>query len=142
VFSSTYDNYRIIGFWNTPGGTTGDLTARLRVSGADTSTNYIQQRLVANNTTIIGGRDPFGQDEWFIGQGSRNGIGSLSMDIMRPNVAATTGFNSHSGSMLSIDTAIELNSGTQTANTQFTGISFLFSQSNTGSIIIYGYQKA
>jgi hypothetical protein len=142
VFSSTYDNYRIIVFWNTPGGTVGDLTFKLRASGSDTSANYNQQRFYANQASTGASRNPFGTDEWFVGQGATSGIGTMSMDLFRPNLAATTGYTSQSGNFASNDTGMELTTGTQTDTTQFDGFSLLYSQSNTGTAYIYGYQKA
>jgi len=142
VFSSTYDNYRIIVFWNTPSAPVGDLTFKLRASGADTSANYNQQRFYANQAATGASRNPFGTDEWFVAQGATSGIGTMSMDLFRPNLAATTGYTAQTGNFASNDSGMELTTGTQTDTTQFDGFSLLYSQSNTGTAYIYGYQKA
>lgn len=142
VFSSTYDNYRIIVFWNTAGATVGDLIFKLRASGTDTSANYTQQRFYANQAATGASRNPFGTDEWFVGQGATSGIGTMSMDLFRPNLAATTGYTAQTGNFASTDSGMELTTGTQTDTTQFDGFSLLYTQSNTGTAYIYGYQKA
>jgi len=142
VFTSTYDNYRIVGFYNTAGVTIGDFSARLRASGTDTTTNYQCQRLVGNNTSVTTASNTFGTDEWFIGGGNKAGISALSQDIFRPQLAATTSFNSTLAMCSTTDLSMELCGGTQTSTTQFDGITYIFSQANTGSFYIYGYQKA
>jgi hypothetical protein len=141
VFSSTYDNYRIV--IKNSAGTCPDISMRLRVSGADNTTaNYTSTcieavsgtanafgRYVVAGTSFINGGIGFGE------------IGTMSFDMLSPNLTEKT---TYVGSNAQIDSGWR--SGVMTgyfnATTSFTGFSFYGSSgSSTGYVAVYGYQK-
>jgi hypothetical protein len=62
VFTSSYRNYRII-FNPTQGA--GSITMKLRVGGADTSTNYNGYN-VYGTTSVLFANNALGTDEWYL----------------------------------------------------------------------------
>ena len=145
VFSSTYTNYYIVMNFVSTTATQGDCSFRLRASGTDTTTNYKSQRFYANGTSSGAGVDVLGTDEIWYSSSSATGNASAgtSFVLMSPNEAKSTTMQGSvavdlNGSSITMDIV----SGFQSSTTQFDGITFLFSQTNTGSVYIYGLAKA
>jgi hypothetical protein len=140
VFSSTYDNYKII-VKNSSGNQSG-LTMRLRVSGADnTSTVYSS----SVGELVTGGwnqRYQVAVDGWFKGDISMQNTGTFTLDMESPNLSEIT---TCLGSFGTIDTGWRSGPVTMLHNstTSFTGFSLISSGgSSTGVITVYGYQKS
>ncbi len=143
VFSTTYDNYRILIDYT--GSTSLTLTARLRVSGADNSTsNYHRQFLNANNTSVAGARSA-SQTSWTIGGIDANTSRSaVQIDLMNPFLSVVTGASviqseNYNSSVAVSVTYFTIGFG---ATTSFTGFSLIPNTGNiTGSVSVYGYSK-
>jgi hypothetical protein len=145
VFTSTYTNYYIVMNSVSTTVTQGDISFRLRASGTDTTTNYKSQRLYASGTSVGAGIDVLGTDEIWFSSGSATGSApqGTSFILMSPNEAkSTTMQGSVAVDIGSGTTTMDIVSGFQSSATQFDGITFLFSQTSTGSIYIYGLAKA
>jgi hypothetical protein len=141
VFTSTYDNYRIIVSY-LGSATNQSLGLRLRVSGSDNTTlNYnIQQFDVFGSSTSPSratGQSSFAAFSAY----STGDFNNISFDIFKPNLATPTSYNSYGTS--SIDNIfIRFSTGGFNANTVFDGFSFLpQSGTLTGTYSVYGYRK-
>ena len=140
VFSSTYNNYKII-VKNASGNQTG-LTMRLRVSGADNTSTVYSSSL---GELVTGGwnqRYQTSADGWFKGDISMQNTGTLVFDIESPNLSEIT---TCLGSFGSIDSGWRAGPAVMVHNstTSFTGFSLISSGgSSTGVVTVYGYQKS
>jgi hypothetical protein len=140
VFSSTYDNYRIV--CDFIGSTTIASYIRLRVAGADnTSTNYNRQYLLANNTSISAGRSTIAL--WAMTNATSTTRGAYVMDVFNPFLTQVTGAVSQQLGNYNGTSTFALNlegHGFNTA-TSFTGFTFFTDTGNaTGTISVYGYR--
>ena len=141
-FSSTYMAYEIQIITTDNVGANSALTARLRVSGTDATTQYNTSRIYAYNSTTGAGADARGNDEWYIDDLDPTNKGYFAkMTLYNPNVAAkSTGRVSSNiidsgGTFVLNEIALVHN-----AVTQFTGITFITSGTSfTGTIRVYGY---
>jgi len=142
VFSSTYDNYRIV--VRNSAGTTSGMSMRLRVSGADNSTsNYystvfesvsgtstIFPRFKTNATSFLDGDIDFKSD------------GTYIFDITAPNLTQETSFMGLWSCTATGWRSGNIN-GLFNATTSFTGFSIYgASGTSTGVVTVYGYQKS
>jgi hypothetical protein len=145
VFSSTYTNYRILISGASTTSADCNLTIRFRVSGSDTNTNYKTIRIYGGNSAAGSDFNGPGTDEIGLCQfGSSTITGGLgTYDITNPNVATQTGITGLGGgiSTNNASSLIAIISGQQTDSTQFTGFTILSTQTTTGRISVYGYQK-
>jgi hypothetical protein len=141
VFSSTYDNYKIIFVGSAS--TTISMNFRLRVSGVDASgSNYIRQRIFGTSTTVSAAR----------ATGTSYFPGDLEFDpttqifeLLNPAKASKTGFITQS---LSIQTSagtqtdLVLTAGQHDLSTAYDGFSLIASSGTiTGTVSVYGYNK-
>jgi len=148
VFSSTYDNYKVVINADTSASNVA-MRWRMRVSGTDnTSANYVwDQGLATGNVQVAAettGATP--QTSWlFLGSG---GITSASTwEIYRPFETDNTGFT---GLNYYIDSATGTSTnhlalfrgGATTVTTSYDGFTFLVdSGTMTGKVSVYGYAK-
>lgn len=139
VFTSTYDNYRMVVYWST-GGTT-DATLQLRVGGSAAATNYNRQRIFAQSTSVTGSRAS--------SQTSLNlmaayaSVSGLIVEIQAPALASATNFfsmatNGDNGLLTSPN--YEHIMGNHSTATAYDGLALSFGTS-TGWYIIYGYSN-
>lgn len=140
VFSSTYDNYRILitGYGNT---SSGVLSMKLRTTTDDSTAAYA--RYGSSWATSASNITESGQTMWRINLFSNNSAyrDSLDMTVFNPNVATNTGAVGH---------ALELNTGIYYAyslnmqtTTQYTGFSLFISTGTfTGKVWVYGFRQA
>jgi hypothetical protein len=144
VFSSTYDNYRILFTFDSASVNQSYNSIRLRASGSDTSTNYKTFRNFGYTGTVASGDlDPVGTDEWFIGDNgtSNNGAGVSDMTVFSPNRAKYSVAVLHSAYNWGSYTNATV-SEWQTDSTQFDGFTILVSSGTiTGNVSVYGYGK-
>ena len=137
VFSSAYDNYRIV--YRATYASAASLSARLRVSGTDTTTNYTFVTVYTNTGTPAGGSTTTTSYGLSI---SSTTTRNVVADIVSPFIATSTGF---------IGIGREQNAGAnygiisyghaQVDSTSFDGITLLNDQAQTGTVSIYGYTK-
>jgi hypothetical protein len=137
VFSTTYDNYKIIN--RSTQASAGSWTMKMRVGGADTSANYFTQLVYGDGGTAAGGRNVSGTDEWFFGDSANSGM--TSMDILSPFLSAETqgaalaGYRDGSAGLVRM---IFMSLGDTTS---YTGFSLLTPSNADGKVSIYGYAK-
>ena len=141
VFSATYDNY-VIKLNNCTAA--GDLFVhmRMRVGGADTSTNYRYQNIQADNTTVTASRSTSATHFSNIGYVQTAFNNDFTFSLTNPfNTKPTSGFSNlttgASGNIEFNSTGYGLND-----STSYTGFTLITSTSNmTGSVSVYGYKK-
>lgn len=146
VFSSTYDNYKVV---FTLSGCSADASVfmKLRVSGADSSASY---NFIVPSYDTSGGAsfgqaapDSNGQFLYRIDGGNNNSSYLADLTISSPFLAAFTSFvgvgvGRDSGGL----TEGASTQGTHNLATSYTGLTVLTSSGNfTGSISVYGYNK-
>jgi hypothetical protein len=146
VFSSTYTNYRVGLLITSASGSDQGLAMRLRASGTDTTTGYASQRVASYRSTVFGEVDPAGTDEWLLGSVGNVVTGTaVSYDLFNVNntsVKMCTG-QSISFSAYTNEPFLNTFGGRNSASTQFDGFSFYpASGTITGTVFVYGYQKA
>lgn len=141
VFSSTYDNYRIV--IETTASSGNYLNFKLRVGGADNSAADYTWGMV--NTT--NGAAAFqlaatnATSGWNVLRPgtSRN---SCSFDIYSPNIARATMYTGtqsyNDGATIAIAGAI---GGNHSVASAFTGFTLIHSGTITGTVSVYGYNK-
>jgi hypothetical protein len=131
VFSATYENYRIIGNLGT---NNCDAELQLRVGGANTTTNYITQRISGTTTTAAAANNASATAMMF---GEIDSTKSIQVhDITGPFLTQRT---SMIGSYGFSSNALRTYYQAQTDATSFTGFNLTFSAACTGTIAIYGY---
>jgi hypothetical protein len=145
VFTSTYDSYRII-LKITSSSATGETYARLRVGGADATTNYksVLSTAAQTNWTSGGVLTLTSTTHLYIGyRHTTTGSSVVTYDLHYPQIATQThsqGFYNSTG-----DTAAGnggFTNGILNNTTQYTSISFIPTSGNiTGNVSIYGYNK-
>ena len=137
VFSSAYDNYRIV--YRATYATDSSLTARFRVGTTDTTTNYVFGLLYANSAS------PAASSTTSTSLGlsitaciTRN----ITADIVSPFLTTNTGFIGNGREQRTSTFYGTLAYGlAQTDNTSFDGFTILNDTAQTGTVSIYGYTK-
>jgi hypothetical protein len=143
VFNSQFDNYKLV--FDLQGSSDALVSLRLRVSGADNSSNVYTQQGVQTGAGTIGNPTGVGTTTSFSLINVTNGTDAngASMDLLLPFVARRTrhslsGFCYNGGTNSSVFRGGEHNSATS-----FTGFSLITSAGNiTGTVTVYGYRKA
>ena len=139
VFSSLYDNYKLI--FRTLPSTNNELDMRLRLSGTDAVTNYIWQYVYAGATTIAtaGSTATYAQIAY---------IGSFNYNISEmilsgPALASNTSYICLNAYMNSASTVRQENwYGVHTTATAYDGATFYNNTGNmTGTLRIYGMRN-
>jgi len=142
VFSSTYDNYRIV--VRNSAGTTAGMSMRLRVSGADNSTsNYYSTVFESvNGTSTIFPRFKVNATAFLDGDIDFKSDGTYIFDITAPNLTQETSFMGLWSCTATGWRSGNIN-GLFNATTSFTGFSIYgASGTSTGVVTVYGYQKS
>jgi hypothetical protein len=143
VFTSTYDNYRII---MPITGLVADatITARLRVSGADNSNNAYTTVLVSGNGAAASSTST---STTSFDLSSVDGPTSafryvISFDIFRPQKVDRTLFIGTVGTFTSAGASVVSSIwGSQENSTSFDGLTILSSANITGTIQVFGYNQ-
>ena len=139
VFSATYDNYKIIfnGTASTGGATS--VTMRLRVAGADATTNYTLQRGYNYSNTLSADRDTTGTDDWFFADTNNGSRFANDVTLMSPFLAASTKYlNFALGESSGVGLMSQTMSGVNTNATSYTGFSLLTAGTISGVLKVYG----
>ncbi len=144
VFSSTYENYKIVLKAQTS--TEANCAIRLRSAGSDdTGANYFYQNSGHADSTAFGGLNS-SQIEWIQGAGGRRWH-TMQADLFSPNIADNTFMLSVSGDRgtnagINANNRVVTQNHWNTTSTQYTGISFVASSGTiTGTVSIYGYKN-
>jgi hypothetical protein len=141
-FSATYLNYLVLININDVSATDSDLTARLRVSGADdSSANYFRNTLFQNGSSVAGLRVN-SATSWDMGNlaSSKETQVAQQITIFDPFEAITTKALSHSNRWNSSDNNQAMAAMEHRVSSSFTGITFYPSSGTiSGKIRIYGY---
>jgi hypothetical protein len=142
VFSTTFDNYRVVLKLN--GTSTGLILARLRVSGADASGVNYEQQGVRIRSGVIANPNGVGTGSAFHvldvqANVAKNGV---SFDVISPFLAENTQFLSTGFDWAQNDQSAEFRAGNHNLSTSYTGITLLPQGGTiTGTVSIYGYRK-
>ena len=135
VFSTTYDNYRILINATT---LTGTLTMRFRVAGADNSTSNYKMDLYGATlwtNSAYGGYQESGSTNFNVV--AESSPASISLDILNPFATQKTFLHGQT----SQNDRGRSYQGIFDATTSFTGFSLIPSTNITGTVSVYGYAK-
>jgi hypothetical protein len=94
-FSSDYDNYRILVDFTAGVGANASITARMRVSGTDSSASYRSQwHQFYGAGGQSGGEDKTGTDDWYVGSldATYPTRAAFGIDLHSPAIARATNF--------------------------------------------------
>jgi hypothetical protein len=136
TFSATYTNYKVI-IDISSFSATGTFISRLRASGTDTSTNYLNTRLLGNGSAASS--DGPASTAYFLGDVDSNTNYTAEMTLFKPNVAIKkwhiTKYFAYNGTWDTAQIGGRLDSATQ-----FDAMTiFPSSGTITGRIFVYGY---
>jgi len=137
VFSSTYDNYKIM--WNMSTATSGgNLTFRMRAAGSDNSSALYNWSAIGRESGTTLAESDIAQTSGKIGEYSTD-VASYSIEIFSPFLAQYTEIATLGGRYSRRFYPFYCSHGMASS---FDSISFLFSSGNlTGTASLYGYKK-
>lgn len=142
VFTSTYQNYRIL--FDYVASAQNNHSIRMRVAGTDnTSTNYskILQGSYVNNTAVTAGNT--GNTSWDVLQNASAIYANASMDIYFPAGARSTSFSMAAYLQNSVAEYGLFSAGIHNVNTAYDGFSLIAAAGTiSGTIRIYGYKNS
>jgi len=144
VFSTTYDNYKIL-IHITTSGSSSTFQYRMRVGGADnTASTYNDVNLRASGAAVTTTQNLNQNIGTLAITHSTTITKGISVDLFSPFLTAVTTFNAITGNMDNVNNQIGVYSAGGGHNTasSFTGIT-IFPSAGTfsGTISIYGYAK-
>jgi hypothetical protein len=145
VFTSTYKNYRILVNIDSLSGSNAQLTMRLRASGTDVSTNYRSSRIfLSAASTVSGGQDPLGTDEFVLSGANTTGNGTITsaIDLFYPQETKVTGYQNMSQNYNVTFSQLQINMGQLNNSLSYDGFTLRIDSGNiTGSVYVFGYRK-
>jgi hypothetical protein len=138
-FSSTYQNYKVI--VNITTSSQVVLQYRLRVSGADdSSSNYTNQYLVADSSTVVAGRSTNTTGD--LGQMSGGSESYFDVSVYYPNQSNMTGVFTINGSKAG-NAYTRIQQSNFGPGTVFTGFTLIpTSGTITGNVRVYGLRNS
>lgn len=143
VFTSTYDNYRIL--MNITAASTGlVITSRMRVASVDNSAAiYDTMAIGLNNATAFSARDPILTSFNIC---STNSPVSVSIDVYNPFLTQNTVFQAFTGpnvEQTGVSNRMDLRANIHRTATSFDGVTFAPSSGTiSGTIRIYGFKNS
>jgi hypothetical protein len=144
VFTSTYDNYRIIFSGLRVGSGTIFITTQLRAASTTTTTGYYDSRLEVDLAGVLVGAGNTNGGTWntcIVGDATRSS--GASFDLFNPNNAAETSYNGAGLDARTTGAPYRAGGGFQNSTTQFDGIVFTATNNfAAGTVAVYGYRKA
>lgn len=146
VFTSAYDNYRIL-FRPTTASTTQNITARLRVGGVDNSgAGTYRETAIYNNTSTTVASATGTATLWYFNQQTSATYQEQAVyiaDLFGPAIAATTiGVTQELNTTTTPLYQVYLTSIMHTVSTAYDGLSLTASAGTMGGTIsVYGYTK-
>ena len=142
TFTSTYDNYKIIGRFSNA--TTGTVSARMRAAGSDNTTSNYTRKTIFNYDTTVGAESAT-TTSWNLGDTMATGIITFTLDVFAPKLSEKTEIlvrdmtdQSQGGGPGLVNRSIGLWFITTTS---FDAISFFAAGNITGKIMAYGYNQ-
>jgi hypothetical protein len=143
LFSSTYNNYKIVVNITGCSGADVDLYAQFRSGGSNVTTNNNTQTLVQHSTTITGAQR---SDLIVLGQISTTypTFANQTVDVCNPFLSATTTISANGGYVTNAGVPFQFRSwGYNFSTTSMTGIN-IYPSSGTisGTIRIYGLRNS
>ena len=137
VFTSDYDNYRIV--LSRDASSAGQLDMRLRVGGVDVSSaDYDYIRIFVYSAGTVAGARSLSATSFYLGYFPTVRIGICSADIFGPNLAASTQYSATGGSAQELGTVM----GELDLATSYDGFTIIPSAGTmTGTIRVYGYRN-
>ena len=145
VFSSTYDNYRILMRLTASSGNP-TLTMRLRLSGSDASGGDYVKQDVSGFGGSAGAGVSTGQTSWNLGDSASANANRWmqSVELMGPNMALNTLATSNGGYVNSTPTTFTAQASyNHGLTTQYDGLSLISSTGTiSGYIRVYGYKNS
>jgi hypothetical protein len=135
TFSATYTNYKVI-IDISSFSASGTFLSRLRASGTDASTNYVNTRIYGNGTGIAS--DSPSSTAYFLGDVDTNTNYTAEMTLFKPNVAIKkwhiSKYFAYNGTWDTAQVGGRLDNATQ-----YDSMTILPSSGNiTGRIFVYG----
>jgi hypothetical protein len=142
VFTSNYDNYRVI-IGPVTATTSAGILYRLRVSGSDNSTasSYVDEQLVASGTDVTGSR--YSRDSGYVARASSSSTPSgFIVDFYGPYLTQPTAWRSVSTEAFNSARIVDL-AGTHNQSTAYDGFTLISNagQNATGRVAVYGMRK-
>lgn len=146
VFTSTYNNYKLMVQLDSTSGNNQPVEFRLRVSGTDSSANYNSATSYNSGTdTASAYRNLSGTDSFRLPEIDDNYSNAWysSIDIYSPQQTRNTGFISSSyNTSLAGNACYEMTTGVHDTATSYTGFSLVSATGNlAGTVWIYGYEN-
>ena len=142
VFSTTYDNYKLLFVGTTSLENTINL--RMRVSGADNSTsNYYFQRTLSKNGNDVQGGEALATTSW-AGFNTNTTNTIIEVELFSPFLATATTFLGRYEKVETLATVHETGtlSGIHNVASSFTGVTYTVGGGTiTGTVSVYGYNK-
>jgi hypothetical protein len=136
VFSTTYDNYKIVIY--TSADSDRDILLRLRVGGTDNSTasSYVWHRHASFAGTAL--FSDTSDSYWNIGCSATAAKFPQIVELGNPFIAEATGITATGGR----HTLTQVTTGYHNQNTSYTGFTIFPNTGNiTGKVSVYGYAK-
>ena len=147
VFTSSYQNYKVILRCNSPSGTQVNIYAQLLSASTPATTNYLAASRTwntASNTASFNTADSLSTAVSIGHPASDNGQSITIFDVGTPQLAIKTTFTgSNVGAVFGAYSSASIFGGYHNDNTSYNGIRFITSASTiSGTIQIYGYRNA
>ena len=140
VFTSDYDNYKLIVNFTAASGDTL-VRLRLRASGTDSTANYTNLRINQSNTTLVAAKNPDSSTDYFWLAYASSPYGEMLNEctLYRPFLAVPTMYESTS---MTGDEQQRITSRHTTA-TSYDGFSIIGASANlTGTVRVFGYKNS
>jgi hypothetical protein len=138
VFNSTFDNYRIL-IESDYGSDGQDLRMKLRVAGADDSSNYSTASWLVDPGGQANTGEYVGTSGWKFE--STNKKACVSMDLFRPALAITTAANASHLHLYLAQPRMIAASFFHNVSTAYDGFTLIWQTANTGKVHVFGYRK-
>jgi hypothetical protein len=142
LFSSTYQNYRMVLTISSISGSNANILGYFRSAGADVTTNNNTENITQYATTITG-QETGSTLEFGRSSSSYSSFSNYVVDIFNPQLARVTPFSSNGGFVNSSGQPFQYRSfGYNGSATQMTGIKLYPSTGTmTGEVSFYGLRK-
>lgn len=141
VFSSSYDNYKIVYTCTTS--TENTVNLRMRVSGSDnTTSNYYFQRTLSKDGTTVQGGENLANSSW-PGWNTNTTITPIEVELYSPFLSTATAFLGRYHKVETLATVHETAtlSGIHNVASSFTGCTWTVGGgTQSGTLSVYGYR--
>lgn len=140
-FTSTYTNYRIIGYNIATSGQAA-MAFQLQASGTPAQTNYNQQRFYAQDSTT-GAAYTSGQTNWNFGYVAASQVETTIMELFNPQAATNTRCSMNQVYLDNSKPYIDIRNGLHTTAAAYDGFRVTTTDTfSAGTIVVFGYRKA